>query len=110
MVHESSLKLVQKNNAWVPSKEGVPHILEQYGITVWDKVLGEGGYAKVKLAYSSHLDMKLAVKIVNKKKASRNYLTKYFTREIRAMYHLDHPNIVNICVCFYMSSFVESKC
>lgn len=47
--------------------------------------MGAGSYAKVKSAYDIHRKHKIAIKIINKKKAYDEYLTKFLPREIDAM-------------------------
>ncbi|KAK3726879.1 hypothetical protein QZH41_005365 [Actinostola sp. cb2023] len=55
-----------------------------------------GSYAVVKSAYSRKLKKQVAVKIVTKKKAPDDYLTKFLPREIQVMKHLRHDNVVGL--------------
>lgn len=58
--------------------------------------LGEGSYAKVKAAYSQKLDKKVALKIINKKKAPRDFLSKFLPRELDVLRMVRHPNIIQL--------------
>ena len=70
------------------------HLLEAQGIIV-GKTLGSGSYATVKSAYDINRKHKVAVKIINKKKAFDEYLSKFLPREIEAMRSIgNHANIV----------------
>ena len=70
------------------------HLLEAQGIIV-GKTLGSGSYATVKSAYDINRKHKVAVKIINKKKAFEEYLTKFLPREIEAMRGIgNHANVV----------------
>ena len=73
-------------------------ILEQYGFSV-GQTLGYGSYATVKAAYSNKHQCKVAVKMVSKKKAPEDYLTKFLPREIEVVKILKHPNLI----CFLQS-------
>ena len=69
-------------------------ILETQGIIV-SKTMGSGSYATVKSAYDVNRKHKVAVKIINKKKAFDEYLVKFLPREIDAMRNGGkHPNVV----------------
>ncbi|KAL4234626.1 Testis-specific serine/threonine-protein kinase 4 [Mactra antiquata] len=59
-------------------------ILETQGLIV-GKTLGSGSYATVKSAYDMNRKHKVAIKIINKKKAQDEYLTKFLPREVEAM-------------------------
>jgi serine kinase len=59
--------------------------------------LGNGAYAKVKLAHSVTMNKKVAIKIVDKKKAPHDVLTKFLPREIEALQALQgHDNIIGL--------------
>ena len=64
---------------------------------VLQTTLGNGAYAKVKLAHSVTMNKKVAIKIVDKKKAPHDVLTKFLPREIDALQALQgHENIINL--------------
>ncbi|XP_060062894.1 testis-specific serine/threonine-protein kinase 1-like [Ylistrum balloti] len=59
-------------------------------------LLGEGSYAKVKSAYSSKINARVAVKIINKKKAPKDFREKFLPRELDIIQVVDHPNVVKL--------------
>ncbi|XP_013421516.2 testis-specific serine/threonine-protein kinase 1-like [Lingula anatina] len=59
-------------------------------------VLGEGSYAKVRNAYSRNHNCRAAVKIINKRKAPRNFVVRFLSRELEIIQKLDHPNIIKV--------------
>ena len=62
-----------------------------------EKTLGSGAYAKVKQAHSVSMNKKVAIKIIDKKKAPRDVLTKFLPREIEALQLMkDHDNAVTL--------------
>lgn len=69
--------------------------LKKRGYTV-GAVLGEGSYAKVKWAQSEALGKKVALKIINKRKAPPDFQQKFLPRELEIMKILNHPNIVKL--------------
>ncbi|XP_003386170.1 PREDICTED: hormonally up-regulated neu tumor-associated kinase homolog [Amphimedon queenslandica] len=59
--------------------------------------LGEGSFAKVKEAFHVLVGEKIALKIIDKKKAMKDsYVAKNFKREARLLQKLRHPNIVQL--------------
>lgn len=58
--------------------------------------LGEGSYAKVKSAYSENLNKKVALKIINRRKAPKDFQQKFLPRELEVMKALNHPNVVQL--------------
>nr|XP_039267547.1 testis-specific serine/threonine-protein kinase 1-like [Styela clava] len=58
--------------------------------------LGEGAYSKVKLAYSTRLGNDVAIKCINKQVAPKDFVEKFLPRELQALPHLRHENIVKI--------------
>lgn len=77
-------------------------ILKKRGYTLGIH-LGEGSYAKVKSAYSERRKINVAVKIINRKKAPKDFLEKFLPREIDMMACLRHPNIVQTLEIFETS-------
>lgn len=58
------------------------------------KLLGEGAFGAVYLAYDPHLDRKVAIKLAKTGALSGKKDVDRFLREARAAAHLRHPNIV----------------
>lgn len=80
----------------LPREEPPDHageILAAYGYVLGDS-LGKGSYAVVKVAFSKKLKRQVAIKIILKKKAPEDYITKFLPREISVMKQLRHPNII----------------
>ena len=71
--------------------------------------LGEGSYAKVFSAYSEKLGKKVAVKIINQKKAPKDFLQKFLPRELEIMKTLKHPNIVELYEVFSFGYKVKTN-
>ena len=64
---------------------------------VLERTIGSGAYSKVKLAHSVRMNRKVAVKIIEVKKAPKEVLEKFLPREeesLRIMSH--HDNIVTL--------------
>ncbi|KAI3389351.1 hypothetical protein SNEBB_010707 [Seison nebaliae] len=69
--------------------------LRKLGYTV-GQVLGEGSYAKVKVGYCEKTKKKVALKIVNKRKAPRDFQEKFLPRELAILKEINHPNIIQL--------------
>ncbi|XP_002738751.1 testis-specific serine/threonine-protein kinase 2-like [Saccoglossus kowalevskii] len=59
-------------------------------------VLGEGSYAKVKSAYSEQKKERVAIKIINRKKAPRDFQKKFLPRELEIVKDISHKNIIQV--------------
>jgi MAP/microtubule affinity-regulating kinase len=59
------------------------------------KTLGEGNFAKVKLARHVPTNKEVAIKIIDKSKVPSKSFSKLY-REIKAMSRLSHPNIIKL--------------
>jgi len=70
-------------------------LLAQYGYGLEDQ-LGKGSYAIVRGASSKKHKRRVAIKIVSKKKAPEDYLTKFLPREIQVLKRLRHPNCISL--------------
>ncbi|XP_065056343.1 testis-specific serine/threonine-protein kinase 3-like [Rhopilema esculentum] len=70
-------------------------LLAQYGYTLGPS-LGKGSYAVVKSAQSKKHKRKVAIKIISKKKAPEDYLTKFLPREIQVLKRLRHPHCITL--------------
>lgn len=58
--------------------------------------LGEGSYAKVKSAFSEKHNKKIAIKIINKKKAPKDFQQKFMPRELEILKMLHYPNVIEL--------------
>ncbi|TPX70577.1 hypothetical protein SpCBS45565_g01610 [Spizellomyces sp. 'palustris'] len=60
------------------------------------RTIGEGSFAKVKLAVHRLLGEKVAIKIIDKQTLPDSYSMAHLHREAQIMRMLDHPNIVQL--------------
>ncbi|CAF4044849.1 unnamed protein product [Adineta steineri] len=61
------------------------------------KTIGEGSFAKVRLGIHIVTEMKVAVKVINKREVfKRNYLRANLRREAAMMQRMSHSNIVQL--------------
>jgi len=58
------------------------------------KTLGEGSYAKVKAGFDQNAKRKCALKIVNRRKAPKEFQNKFLPRELAVLKKVKHENIV----------------
>ncbi|KAK7105126.1 hypothetical protein V1264_019728 [Littorina saxatilis] len=58
--------------------------------------IGEGSYAKVKSAYSEKLQKRVAMKIINRRKAPKDFREKFLPRELKVLKVVNHPNIIKL--------------
>ncbi|KAF6209491.1 hypothetical protein GE061_015238 [Apolygus lucorum] len=78
--------------------DSITTILSKKGYKL-GKTIGEGSYCKVRIAYKASelgYNHRLACKIVNKKKASRDFVTKFLPREVSIVRVIRHPHIVTV--------------
>lgn len=75
-----------------------PTVLEEHGYQV-GKQIGQGSYAKVKLAFSKDHNTVVAIKIISKFRTPKDYLKNFLPREIDVVRGLQHPNLIR----FYQS-------
>lgn len=61
-----------------------------------DPPLGEGSYAKVRTAYSTKLKLRVAVKIVDRKRAPEDFLKRFLPRELSIIQMFQHPHIIRV--------------
>jgi eukaryotic-like serine/threonine-protein kinase len=61
-----------------------------------EKVLGEGGFGRVYLAYDDQLQRLVAVKVPRKERLSRPEDAEAYLAEARVVASLDHPNVVPV--------------
>jgi len=58
--------------------------------------IGEGAYSKVQLYYSLNLNKRVAIKIVNKTQAPRDFVQHFLPRELEVLQRVRHQNVVQI--------------
>jgi len=82
-------------------------ILQKRGYQVLGD-LGEGTYSKVKHATWTRAEdkapIKVALKIINKKTAPKDFLEKFLPREIEVMKKVKHPNLIHLFELFQISN------
>ncbi|KND04485.1 CAMK/CAMKL/MARK protein kinase [Spizellomyces punctatus DAOM BR117] len=69
--------------------------LQSIGNYVFQKTVGEGNFAKVKLAKHKLTGVEVAIKVIDKTTLDEKKLSKLY-REVRIMKLLHHPNIVKL--------------
>ncbi|XP_068127691.1 testis-specific serine/threonine-protein kinase 1-like [Hyperolius riggenbachi] len=74
-------------------------VLLQKGYKI-GKHLGEGSYAKVKSAYSNRLKSNVAVKIIDRQKAPRDFVEKFLPRELEILTKVSHNSIIKTLEIF----------
>ncbi|XP_042331049.1 testis-specific serine/threonine-protein kinase 4 isoform X1 [Sceloporus undulatus] len=79
-------------------------VMDQYGYQI-GKVIGHGSYGTVYEAYFSKQKTMVAIKIISKKKASEDYLSKFLPREIQVMKSLRHKYVIS----FYQAIETTSR-
>ncbi|XP_044276892.1 testis-specific serine/threonine-protein kinase 4 [Varanus komodoensis] len=79
-------------------------VMDQYGYQI-GKVIGHGSYGTVYEAYFAKQKSMVAIKIISKKKASEDYLTKFLPREIQVMKSLRHKYVIS----FYQAIETTSR-
>lgn len=85
----NSLKVAETNQSQISN------ILGQYGYEV-GKVIGQGSYAVVRKAFSKKKTKDVAIKIITKKKAPEDFLSKFLPREIRVLKKIRHTNVISL--------------
>ncbi|KAI8922335.1 kinase-like domain-containing protein [Powellomyces hirtus] len=74
-----------------------PHSYQnQIGNYDYVRTIGEGSFAKVKLAIHRLTDEKVAIKVIDKDALPDTYSLTHLHREAQIMRMLDHPNIVQL--------------
>lgn len=70
-----------------------PTVLDLHGYQV-GKTLGHGSYATVKEAFSTRHNCTVAIKIISKRRAPKDYLDKFLPREIEVVKLIKHPSLI----------------
>uniref|UniRef100_A0A914UIB8 Aurora kinase n=1 Tax=Plectus sambesii TaxID=2011161 RepID=A0A914UIB8_9BILA len=65
---------------------------------VWDKgaELGAGRYSKVRVAIKLDSNIKVAMKVIDRRKVSEEYRRKFLPREVSIWSRLQHPNLCRL--------------
>lgn len=85
----------------LPLSESDTTIFKERGY-FFDKLLGEGSYAKVWLVKYQHRvddetkECALACKIVDSKKAPRDFINKFLPREMDILTKINHPHLIHL--------------
>ncbi|BFZ11994.1 hypothetical protein BsWGS_15035 [Bradybaena similaris] len=58
--------------------------------------IGEGSYAKVKSAYSDKLQKRVAMKIIDRRSAPKDFKEKFLPRELKCMKAVNHVNCIKL--------------
>jgi serine/threonine protein kinase len=82
-----------------------------------ERLLGEGGFGRVYLAYDEQLQRLVAVKVPHRRLVGRPEDADAYLAEARTAAGLDHPHIVPVydvgntadCPCFIVSKFIEGR-
>ena len=69
----------------------------------FDKIIGEGGYGTVYLAYNKNNQEKRAIKVIKKKDLTD---LKIFNHEAKLLLTMDHPNIVKLYDVYETEDFL----
>ncbi|EDO37951.1 predicted protein [Nematostella vectensis] len=96
---ESKTEKVEKANKATGETQqvlvGVSALLERYGYQLGD-VLGKGSYAVVRKANSKRYKRDVAIKIICKKKAPEDFLTKFLPREIKVLKKIKNTYVTTL--------------
>ena len=75
---------------------GPTHTASRIGNYVLDKTLGEGAFAKVKLATHHLTGERVAIKIIYKHKIKEDYVRDNLHREGAILRRLHHPHVIRL--------------
>jgi len=89
------------------SPSGEESFLKKQGYS-FSRTLGEGSYGKVKLSELTvgNVKERYACKIICKKKAPKDFITKFLARELDIIKKLDHDNVIRLKSVFDFESRV----
>ena len=82
-------------NSFALSPNSAKYGLHRRGY-ILGRTLGSGAYAKVKSAHAVKLSKKVAVKIINKKTAPKDMLSKFLPREVETLKAVEHENVIKL--------------
>ncbi|KAL4240480.1 hypothetical protein ACF0H5_001272 [Mactra antiquata] len=83
----------------------IADILTSKGYRIGQQI-GEGTYSKVRTVERTSDGKMCAVKIIDKYKARRDYLSKFLPRELEIILRLKHKNVIETFACFQTREFV----
>jgi serine/threonine protein kinase len=99
---------------WRPAEADAqaPAQIDRYRV---ERLLGEGGFGRVYLAYDDDLKRSVAIKVPRKERISEPEDVEAYLAEARTLASLDHPHIVPVYdvghtedgLCFVVSKFIE---
>ncbi|XP_032921313.1 testis-specific serine/threonine-protein kinase 6 [Catharus ustulatus] len=92
---EHQLQLTPPPPQMMPKPDGGERVLSELGYKL-GQTLGEGSFSKVKAATSNKHKGPLAVKVVDRQRASRAVVFKFLPRELSIVRRIQHPNIVRV--------------
>ncbi|XP_078611222.1 uncharacterized protein LOC144881792 [Branchiostoma floridae x Branchiostoma japonicum] len=87
------LRKKQGEGDFAPCKRVQGLVAEGYEI---GEVIGEGQFSKVRVAYCPKMRKKVAVKVISKRKAPKDYLRDFAPREVSILQHLNHIYMIDI--------------
>jgi serine/threonine protein kinase/formylglycine-generating enzyme required for sulfatase activity len=94
------------------TKEQVPQRIGRYRVV---KLLGEGGFGAVYLAYDDELKRQVAIKVPHRHRIAKPEDAEAYLAEARTLASLDHPHIVPVHdvgrtedgLCFMVTRFIQ---
>ena len=72
--------------------------------------IGEGSYAKVKSAYSDRLQKRVAMKIINRRSAPRDFKEKFLPRELKCLRAINHVHCIKLYEIIEFEQKVTGLC
>ncbi|CAG0886442.1 unnamed protein product [Cyprideis torosa] len=91
-----------------PNQEIAVEAMKKHGY-VFDRKLGAGAYATVFLVNYTDADgksIKLAAKVIDRKKLPQHFIKKFFPRELAVTSSMNHPHIVKVHSVIQKMEFV----
>jgi serine/threonine protein kinase len=97
MTSLSLAERLHKPPEWLPADLAQPDVIGPYRLR---KTIGQGAFAKVKLAIHEKTSTQVSVKIMSKGKIKESYVWKHLYREGQIHGMMDHPNIIKLLHVF----------
>lgn len=100
-----------------PPAPAIDEKRERIGRYRLDKVLGEGGFGRVYLAFDEQLNRLVALKVPRNQRVAKPEEAEAYLAEARVLAKLDHPNIVPVFdigttpegLCYVVSKLIEGS-